>query len=457
MRRAFFSTASVLVVALFAALPGASRPARAQEAPPNILIVMTDDQRADHTLGVMPETTKYFEGKGTTFSNAMATTPLCCPSRASIFTGRYAHNHKVRNNGTGAARALDQETTSQYYLQQAGYRTGIFGKYLNGWDLANPPPYFDEYAIMKRGYYSTLFGLQRNGTHIQREVSGYTTSFISHKAADFIKNSEADDDRPWLMYVTPFAPHHPAMPLPRHWFDPVPDFEPNPAMLEEDLSDKPPQLEGYTEPFDEARLTYKRERQLRTLMAVDELFENVTDALEDAEETNTLVIFMSDNGFMWGEHGFIRKGLPYLPSLRIPLMMRWDGQVLSGIDERLAANMDIAPTVLDAANVTPDHDVDGKSLLEEWDREEILTEVFGYESRPDVYWASILSLDFQYVEYYEGTETVPLFREYYDLNNDPWQLENLFGDGDLLNDPDFASLSSRLAGYRKCPLLNPCP
>src|SRR5687767_5874898 len=114
------------------------------ETRPNVLIIVTDDQRADDTMAVMPETVDYFSS-GVTFPNAIATTPVCCPSRASIMTGRYAHNHNVRSNAASEAGRLDQDTTLQRDLRTAGYRTAIAGKYLNGWNINQAPPYFDQF------------------------------------------------------------------------------------------------------------------------------------------------------------------------------------------------------------------------------------------------------------------------------------------------------------------------
>jgi len=453
MRRTLLSLSAFLIAAL-PALPPAPSPARAQETRPNILIVITDDQRPD-TMEAMPRTLNYFS-KGTTFTNAYATTPLCCPSRASIFTGRYAHNHGVHSNGRTEARILDHTTTLQYHLQQAGYTTGMFGKFLNGWDVFKRAPYFDEYAISKRGYYNARFGIGRNGSHEVKEIPWYSTNYIGRRALRFVERAEASDETPWLMYVTPFAPHNPATAAPRYRKARVSPFEPNPAMLERDLSDKPPQYVSEATYFDRSRIERRREKQLRSLMAVDEVMRDLKLTLNETEETNTLVFFMSDNGYMWTEHGLNKKGLPYQPSVRIPLMFRWKGNVTAGIDERLVANIDIAPTAFDAADVTPEHAVDGRSLLETWDRDELLAEVYADATRPDFSWSSLISHEYQYVEYY-GDDQLPVFREYYDLVQDPWQLTNLLGDGDVANDPDTTVMSSRLAGYRTCPALTPCP
>lgn len=455
MRRILLSLGALSIAAL-TALPPASSPARAQqESRPNILIIMSDDQRPD-TMEAMPRTLRYFS-KGTTFTNAYATTPLCCPSRASIFTGRYAHNHGVQSNRRGEARLLDQTTTLQYHLQQAGYRTAIFGKYLNGWDVITPPPFFDEYAITKRRYYNARFGIGRDGTHSVKEIPWYSTSYITRKALGFVNRAEVEDSTPWLMYVTPYAPHDPAIAPPRYRNAPVSGFVPDPALLEKDLSDKPPQYQSSATYFNRSRVEARRRKQLRSLMPVDDLVQELTEALEGARETNTLVFYMSDNGYMFGEHGLTKKGVPYQPSVRIPMMFRWKGEVAAGTDERLAANIDVAPTAFDAADVEPQHKVDGKSLLEAWDRDELLAEVYADRTRPDLWWASVISRDFQYVEYYGGDGQVPVFREYYNLAADPWQLTNLLADDSVTNDPDTTSLSGRLARYRTCPLTSPCP
>lgn len=446
-----------LIAAATAVGPG---PARSQETEtrPNILLIVTDDQRADGTLDVMPSTQRAFIKNGTYFYRAVATTPVCCPSRASIFSGRYAHNHDVRSNAGGEAQNLDQETTVQYYLNEIGYRTGMIGKYLNEWDLGTPPPYFDEYAITHGGYSKKLFMTGAGGSVRFRKAPGYSTNFIEQQAVRFLKRGEAVDEAPWFLVVTPFAPHMPAVPSGRYRHAKVPRFDPNPAMLELDLGDKPPQYLGYAEPFDLAKQRDRRNRQLRTLMDVDDMVARLMRVLDANGEGDTLAVFTSDNGYMWGDHGLTAKAAPYTPSMGVPLMIRWPGRVTPGVlDDRMAANIDIAPTLLEAAGVAPRHEVDGRSLLTDWDRTEILGEAYGALSRPELRWASLRTNEYQYVEYYGSDDTVPTFREYYDLVDDPWQLNNLLADGDPTNDPDVAELSVRLAADRACPLVRPCP
>ena len=126
---------------------------------PNILLIVTDDQ-PKHTEWAQPNVVAWLAGQGVKFTNGHVTTPLCAPSRSSVFTGKYAHNHGVRNNGASAA--LDQSTTLQRYLKAAGYRTGLFGKYLNSWPLADNPPHFEDFALLQPGYVDAQWNV--NGT-----------------------------------------------------------------------------------------------------------------------------------------------------------------------------------------------------------------------------------------------------------------------------------------------------
>src|SRR5918992_225131 len=140
---------SLLLLAVGLSIQPLGESAIGQESPPNILVILTDDQRAAGTVTqlAMPATRRWLLDSGTRFPNAFATTPLCCPSRASIYTGQYAHNHGVRLTED----ALDHRNTLQRYLQEAGYQTGIVGKFLNSWDYQNDPPHFDRFTLIHRG------------------------------------------------------------------------------------------------------------------------------------------------------------------------------------------------------------------------------------------------------------------------------------------------------------------
>jgi arylsulfatase A-like enzyme len=409
------------------------------EPPPNVLVIVTDDQRAG-TLGVMPRTRHWFADRGVRYPNAFATTPLCCPSRASILTGQYAHNHGVLTNAdTGQ---LDLSSTVQHHLRQEGYLTGLAGKFLNEWPVESDAPDLDRWAVYSPpgstgGYSPSRFNV--NGD--LRTVERYSTDYLAARAAGFLRWFEARDDRPWFLYVAPFAPHLPATPAARHADAPVPRWNPGPAVGEPDRSDKPPSIraKGFTADVEEVRA-----RQLRTLMSVDELVGTVRDTLRAlGEERDTLAIFMSDNGFLWGEHRLMAKRVPYGLSIRIPLVARWPGHLAPGtVDPRLAANIDLTPTILEAAGIPLPADLDGRSLLEPGERQHLFLE-YAFDTGSDVLsWQSVWTGTVQYTEWDEMGGT---FREYYDLDTDPWQLGNRLHDGNQENDPPPGTLD-QLAG-----------
>jgi arylsulfatase A-like enzyme len=425
-------------------------PSSAANGRPNVLIIVTDDQRAG--LSVMPATRRWLRDGGTEFKNAIATTPLCCPSRASIFTGRYAHNHHVFSNG-GDGGNLIQESTLQFYLRQAGYETALFGKYLNRWGASEAPPYFDRFAIAmgSRHYYDGVFNVNGNVP----TVRDYNTSYIRDKAVRFLQSNRAQTG-PWFLYLATAAPHDPFTAQPKYAQARVSPWAGDAAVFEKDRSDKPPYVQGQHAGIRFGRKT--RAKQFRTLMSVDDMVSRVFHTLKDlGEARNTLVLFISDNGFMWGEHGLRGKSLPYEQAIRVPFLARWPGHFRAGaVDNRLVANIDIAPTILEAAGITPDpaYPLDGRSLLgSDSQRQSQLTEYFPSLFVPTAeprYWASIRSTTFKYTEYYSDDGTTVIDREYYNLRTDPWELHNLLGDADPANDPDVAVLSAQLAHDRAC-------
>lgn len=429
--------------------------------PLNILIIVTDDQRTAGTMQVMPETLTRFGTEGTAFTRAFATTPTCCPSRASIFTGRYAHNHGVHTSASGQAYLLDQTTTLQRHLSEAGYLTGHFGKFLNEWARTDPPPYFDRWASYGsrsgRAYKNGMWNL--NGAVV--EVDRYSTYFLGDQADAFIDEAETDDERPWFLYLAPIAPHAPSEPARRHQGVKVGPFEPTPAVEEVDIGDKP----GYVaeNQVERSVVTARRRKQLRTLMSVDEVVSSLFKRLERTGELdNTLAFFLSDNGFLLGEHGITGKRYPYLDSVSIPFYVRWPERIEPGaIDDRLVATIDIAPTVYEATGLEPDHVMDGRSFLDpDQRRERLLLEHWSREERETPDWASFISESDQYVEYYLAEQLVVTFREYYDLLSDPWQNSNLFGDGRPANDPEVTMTSIDLIKAIGCigtTGTNPCP
>lgn len=420
------------------------------EPRPNVLLIITDDQR--RALEVMEQTRARVRDRGVNFARANATTPICCPARATIFTGLYAHNHGVLHNF--ATPELDHSITIQRYLHDAGYRTGLFGKFLNLWGSKRPPPNFDEWAVYAdQTNGDEYFGSTFNVNGETQVIEEYTTDFLTRMSVDFIESAEENDPQPWFTVVTPNAPHRPYTPEPDYASTKVTRWNGNPAVLESDRSDKPPYVQALKSSLKKGRAI--RRDQLRTLMSVDDMVDSLVSTLKERGElANTLIVFMSDNGVLWGEHGLRSKGAPYQAALRVPLVMRWDGHLPRGTtDRRLVTNADIAPTILQAAGLSdaPAHELDGRSLLDTtWKRNRLLHEYWRaphVDDRPP--WASLQTRAYLYTEIYDDNGAVT-FREYYDLKNDPWELHNLLGDLDPLNDPDWTSLSSQLAEDREC-------
>jgi arylsulfatase A-like enzyme len=444
---------AILLALSASALVVSSPAAEAAPAPPrpNILMIVTDDQPLG-TLSVMPATRKLFRRGGRTYPNAYATTPLCCPSRASILTGRYAHNHGIL---TQEPQSFDVRATIPRYLQRAGYLTGIAGKYLNRWGALPDyrpmsPPYFDLWATTRpNAYYGATFNI--NGRLLR--MPGHSTRVIHEKTIEFLKRFERRDRRPWFMYTATAAPHLPARAGRRYRNARVSSWSGNPAVFELDRSDKPAHVRRQSTSFERARDI--RTRQLRSLMSVDDMVEAIFAQLRrTGESRNTLAVFVSDNGFLWGEHGIANKTVPYLRSVKVPLLLRWPARVRARtIDRRMVANVDLTPTVAHVARLNVGHTLDGRSLLDRrWTRDHLLLEYFEGDTAITPTWASVTSLVDQFVQYYDE-DGDPTEREYYDLIHDPWQLVNTLGDFDPTNDPSpakIAELAARLADDRAC-------
>ena len=426
-------------------------PASATEhEPPNILIIVTDDQRYEGTMAALPSVARWFGEQGTEFSNAYATTPLCCPSRASILTGRYPHNHSVYQNGREARARMDFDATLPAFLKQRGYRTGLFGKFFNRWPYFIDPPYFDRWAMSGSGYIGARFNMQGD----VRRVKRYSTHVVSDRASRFLARS-IESDQPWFMYVAPVAAHSPFSPEAEYVHAAVPLRPYNPAIEETDLSDKPPWVADRPGAHPD-RITEMYLGQLRTLMSVDDMVDRLFTELEAAGEAdNTIAVFTSDNGFLWGEHGLSRKKHPYLPSIEVPLFLRWPGHAPEGLqDPRIAANIDIAPTVLQAAGIEPPEAMDGIPLIGPNVRRNLFLEYRTEDDRESSLpnWDAIINLDHQYIVY-SGLDGTERFREYYDLRKDPSQLTNLLGDADPGNDPPAAlveALDAQIQAGRAC-------
>lgn len=404
---------------------------------PNIILIVTDDQTPLDSVQTMPFLSSRPGGHWVEFTNAYLHNPLCCPSRANLLTGLYSHHNGVMTNGDGAK--LEESSTVATWLQAAGYRTGFTGKYLNRypWDRGPyvPTGWDDWFAIDGEESYFN-YTMNDNGTLVSygNAESDYLTDVMAGRAESFIRSSTG----PFFLYFAPFAPHAPVTPAPRHRTLSIPVTR-SPNFNEEDVSDKPQwiQEKPYLTETQAAARDREREKAFRTLRAVDDAIQRMYQTLQDQGVLdNTVIVFMTDNGFMFGEHRHQGTGCVYEECLRTPLLVRYPWSQ-SRIEPRLVQSVDLAPTFARLAGVFPPTPVDGIStvpLLEDtatgW-RDRLLFRFRG-SSNP-VFWA-MRNERWKYAELESTGE-----RELYDLLNDPHELENLAGL------PEYADLLAQLA------------
>lgn len=448
MRRFRFALlASLLLVGLLGVVPARSAVGIAQ---PNILIIVTDDQRLDQ-LATMKNTVSLFKTQGVDFTNAYDSTPLCCPSRATIFSGRYAHNHGVQGNQIPDVNHLDLRYTLQKALHTAGYQTGIAGKFFNGWDINRNPPDFDRFAIMQGGYNNATFNV--NG--VVQQTSQYSTDFVSNQAKSMLDQFQSKPLKPWFMVVAPFAPHFPYQPAAVDVGTNVGSMPANPAQTEADKRDKPPWIANYPTVNLGRTPAQVWQDQARSLQQVDRLVARLFANQKNPQ--NTLAFFVSDNGYMLGEHGVTEdKRVPYPESVHVPLLMRWPAGLTGGrIDTRYAMNVDIAPTIIGATGVgmTNMPRMDGRNLLGPYRRTRVLLEGYTSKENPNdpgmPAWSSVLDDKFQYTEWY-GPQGNLAFRELYNRQTDPNQLVNLFWLAPNAAPSVAAPMATDLARLRTC-------
>jgi arylsulfatase A-like enzyme len=422
-----------------------NRPPGTNDGRPNILLIVTDDQRAAGSMRFMPRTRAWFADSGTTFTEAFATTPLCCPSRASFLSGLYMHNHGL--DGTDLRPGTLRAAESLFFpaaLQASGYRTGVFGKYLNEWPNDVNPAGFDEWATTPIVQYT---GAAWNLDGTISTVEQNSTPFIADRSLEFFDQPETRD-RPWFALVAFMAPHPPAISEDRYAQAFVPPVPMGPALMEQQRGDKPEYVRRDPLPT-VAEIEERRMPQIRSLMAVDDQIDRLMRRLDELGELgSTLAIFASDNGHLWGEHGLFRKSAPYEPAVHVPLMARWPDHIPAGvIDDRLVGLIDIAPTIYEAAGVRPTVTPDGDSLLRPGSRRRLLLEFHHVATVPS--WDAIRGRTWIYIQYRDRSGAID-DREFYDLVRDPDELVNILRDGDPGNDPDVAALSSQLGSLRSC-------
>ncbi len=460
MPRALAAAVAPIVFLLLSGGCASSPEPRQPQPRPNVVVLMTDDQTLE-SMRVMPGVRAALAASGTTFDRAFVSNALCCPSRATLWTGQYSHNHGVLGNRPpeGGYARLDKSEWLPVWLQRAGYHTVHIGKFMNGYGQDSPPtevpPGWSEWytTVDPSTYRYTGYRLNENG--VVSTYERYSTDEFSQRAVDAVERL-APEEQPFFLSVAYLAPHSggPAdaddpdglvtpMPAPRHRellaAEPTPR---GPAFDEPEVRDKPsfvrsrPRLSAAIV----AAVEENYRQELESLLAVDEGIERLVRALDAAGELDeTLIVFTSDNGFFHGEHRIPNgKVMLYEPSIRVPLILRGPGVPSGQRRSQLVTNADLAPTILEAAGAAPaGREPDGASLFPllrdpglEWGRE-LLVE--GPSGTRAVAFAALRNERFVYAEHDNGE------RELYDLRRDPHQLDSLH------RDPRYASLQARLA------------
>jgi N-acetylglucosamine-6-sulfatase len=413
---------------------------------PNVVLVLTDDQRAD-SLERMPKLRRQLGRRGTTFTRAITTTPECCPSRATFLTGRYAHNHRVRGNKPplGGYARLRADRALPVWMQRAGYRTAFIGRYLNrygneadGNDPEEIPPGWDhwEAPVLHTEFRNYGYTLNENGSLVRYgdDPDDYSTDVYADKAVEYIEVA-ADRRRPFFLAVSTHAPHKegvldddaPRNPRPARRHRGAFSGEPLPAAAAPrgDVGGKPEHVRRRA-PIEGAELQTlrgMRRGRLESLLAIDDLVGRLVGALRRSGElADTVLIFSSDQGFMLGEHRLRGKSEAYWPSLHIPLVIRGPGFARGARSDALVGNVDVAPTIVALAGAVPDYELDGLPLLRSGRRELRSRLGLGVEHFDRLRYRGVRTPRFAY------TETVPGQVELYDLLADPDELDNLAGE-----------------------------
>ncbi len=482
---------------------------------PNIIFILVDDMEFGEAA-FMPRLQSLLAGEGVAFRNYYVNVSLCCPSRAAILRGQYAHNTQILGNtppagGFKTFQALGEESsTVAVWLQSAGYRTALIGKYLNGYpsvdDPAYIPPGWDEWYSPSDGapYTGYHYTLNENGKLVAYRASpkDYGTDVFARLAIDFVARS-ARSGQPFFAYLAPYAPHGPSTPARRHakLFQGL-QARRDPSFNETNVRDKPEYIRSHPRltQAEIGRIDHLYRKRLRSLQAVDEMIAGLVQALQSAGALdNTYLFFSSDNGFMLGQHRLgPGKMVPYEESIRVPLIVRGPG-VPAGIEiAGLAGNIDLAPTWAELAGVQPPGFTDGRSLVPLWReaassgsgwRQAFLIEHgrmdLGSAQSISADWASVSLVPRGVLEPPDAFDSPDAFyppvaleaalqndnqrlppyralrlsggwvyveyatgeRELYDLNSDPYQLRNLAGSADPAR---LSRLSAWLADLSRC-------
>jgi arylsulfatase A-like enzyme len=428
--------------------------------PPNILLVLVDDQAMDtFKPAYMPETYRWIVDPGTKFTAGLAAPPLCCPDRAGILTGQYPHNNNVFSNKPGYGSLNGKHDVLPVWLHRAGYQTGFDGKFLNNlsdYQGTEPPPGWDYWFgfLEPPGYYR--YAMSDNGT---REWFGssrvdYSTDVITRHAKQFVRST--DPAKPWFLWLAYNAPHDTGAPsgscgrnspLPATQADydtygkfPLPT---PPSFNEKDVSDKPSFIQSlhHIPPISRRHIVTRWKCTLATMHEVDSGLGSLMSSLKaNGQLQRTIVFYLSDNGYFFGEHRITRgKSYPYEPALQVPYAVRIPAAYQGSspppsTSDEVVSNQDVAPTILDYAGGVPACKgpktcrlLDGRSLRpllaggSTWPTDRGVLAEINAGSNAGSHYSAIRTRRFVYTEYANGE------KELYDLLFDPFEKTNVVG------------------------------
>jgi arylsulfatase A-like enzyme len=505
-----FRLASCLLVTILIAvtlLPALQTHAANQ---PNIVFILTDDLDLAE-IQFMPKLKSLLIDQGTSFNNYFVSVSLCCPSRSTTIRGQYSHNTGVETNGGGnggfetAYRLGIESSTIATWLENGGYRTGLFGKYLNGYPNTASNTYipagWNEWnsAVKGNPYSEYNYTLNSDAKLVSygKKPEDYGTDVYTKQLTDFIQKSE-QDKKPFFTYLAVYAPHQPATPAPRY-ADLFPGAQAprTPNYNEPDVTDKPVYIANLPQmrPAVQKRVDELYRKRLQSLQAVDDSIESIYNTLKATGQLdNTYIIFTSDNGFHLGNHRMpAGKQTAYEEDIHLPLIVRGPNVGAGKTIDQITGNIDLAPTMASMAGVTPGDFVDGRSFLpallgtgQNTPRTGYLVEHFNVGPAPSTQatpdpdtqepndidqspddsdatavatqspilapdkkakgfeipeFHGLRGLGYVYIEYVTGE------KEFYDITKDPYELHNLASK----LDPDTAkALSDRVAALVKC-------
>ena len=380
-------TCLALAGALLAIASGviAASEARGASTMANVVFILTDDMTSSELAG-MPNVQSLIGGQGTTFNSAYVSFPLCCPSRATMLSGQYMHNHGVHGNfppnGSWFRFRPHESNDLPVWLQDDGYYNVHIGKYMNGYSILDGslpvPPGWDEWygKVSEDALYFDYNLIEKTApsatprvTFYGDQPADYQTDVFGGRAVDFVQDS-AVSRQPFWLNLWFNSPHGPFDPAPRDLFrlsgSPLPKL---PGFNEKDIRDKPKWLRRQIKkPLQKKQIKLidnERRRQQEQLISVDQAVGKLVQALQSKGILDdTYIIFGSDNGFFRGEHRITSgKYLPYDPAARVPLLIRGPGIPAGGVSNELVWNGDIAQTIDQIASGSDNPAADGRSLL----------------------------------------------------------------------------------------------